>query len=175
MRKVDTKENLADALTKHVTPDELNYHLANTGQLIIHGRHDLAPESGELNYLQKDRDSSCGITSFDNYLQKGRDTNCGIAHFDNYACSLACPCTGNSNTSFESRSNYLWATHSSTYGQKGRGGVKNYVNTFVPFVARSRARNYMHAFSRRTFTCQDTITAECRTAFGSRTIQRCRA
>ena len=47
IRKVDTKENLADALTKHVTQEELNYHIANTNQLVVHGRHELAPETVE--------------------------------------------------------------------------------------------------------------------------------
>ena len=49
MRKVDTKENLADALTKFVTAEELNYHLPNTGQIIVPGRHELAPEATEIN------------------------------------------------------------------------------------------------------------------------------
>ena len=49
MRKVDTKENLADALTKFVTAEELNYHLANTGQIIAPGRHELAPEATQIN------------------------------------------------------------------------------------------------------------------------------
>ena len=35
MRKVDTTENLADALTKHVTAEELNYHSANMGQILM--------------------------------------------------------------------------------------------------------------------------------------------
>ena len=51
MRKVDTKENLADALTKFVSAEELRYHLANTGQLVVQGRHELAPESTDLNYV----------------------------------------------------------------------------------------------------------------------------
>ena len=49
MRKVDTKENLADALTKFVTAEELNHHFANTGQIIAPGRHELAPEAAEIN------------------------------------------------------------------------------------------------------------------------------
>ena len=49
MKKVGTTENLADALTKHVTAEELNYHLAHTGQIIMPGRHELAPESADLN------------------------------------------------------------------------------------------------------------------------------
>ena len=49
MRKVDTKENLADALTKYVTAEELNYHLSNTGQIIVSGRHELAPEAADIN------------------------------------------------------------------------------------------------------------------------------
>ena len=49
MKKVGTTENLADALTKHVTAEELNYHLAHTGQVIMPGRHELAPESTNLN------------------------------------------------------------------------------------------------------------------------------
>ena len=49
MRKVGTTENLADALTKYVPAEELNYHLAHTGQVIMPGRHELAPESANLN------------------------------------------------------------------------------------------------------------------------------
>ena len=49
MRKVHTTENLADALTKYVTAEELNYHLAHTGQVIMPGHHEVAPESTELN------------------------------------------------------------------------------------------------------------------------------
>ena len=49
MRKVSTKENIADSLTKHVTQDVLNYHLAATGQQPISGGHELAPESANTN------------------------------------------------------------------------------------------------------------------------------
>ena len=51
---MDTKENLADALTNFVTAVELRYHLANTGQLVVQGRHELAPESTDLNYVGSD-------------------------------------------------------------------------------------------------------------------------
>ena len=44
--KVRVDENLADALTKHVSQDELKYHIERTDQLFETGRHDLAPDIG---------------------------------------------------------------------------------------------------------------------------------
>ena len=44
IRKVGTAENLADALTKHVSSDELAYHITYTWQAVSTGRHELAPE-----------------------------------------------------------------------------------------------------------------------------------
>ena len=42
--KVKGKENLADALTKHVTQDEMHMHMQSTAQEHVQGRHALAPE-----------------------------------------------------------------------------------------------------------------------------------
>ena len=33
--------------TNHVIPEELNYHLANTGQLVVQGRREFASENSE--------------------------------------------------------------------------------------------------------------------------------
>ena len=53
MRKIDTKENLADALTKHVNQEALNYHISGTSQLVMNDRHNLAPESRQLNFVER--------------------------------------------------------------------------------------------------------------------------
>ena len=42
--KVNGKENLADALTKHVTQEEAGMHLQGSDQEHVQGRHALAPE-----------------------------------------------------------------------------------------------------------------------------------
>ena len=42
--KVDGTKNLADALTKHVGMEELQYHIGGTNCKIGKGRHSLAPE-----------------------------------------------------------------------------------------------------------------------------------
>ena len=47
----DTTENLADALRRFVTAEELRYHIANTGQIIVPGRYELAPITAEINYV----------------------------------------------------------------------------------------------------------------------------
>ena len=51
--KVHTKENLADALTKHVGSEELSRHIACTHQAIIGARHDLAPKLEEINLIDQ--------------------------------------------------------------------------------------------------------------------------
>ena len=38
------KDNLADALTKHVTQEEAGMHMHGTAQEHVQGRHALAPE-----------------------------------------------------------------------------------------------------------------------------------
>ena len=43
INKVNGKENLADALTKHVSHEELNYHINGTSGRVEEGRHELAP------------------------------------------------------------------------------------------------------------------------------------
>ena len=42
--KVGTNENLADALTKFVSREGIDIHMKGTGQVITHGRHELAPK-----------------------------------------------------------------------------------------------------------------------------------
>ena len=42
--KVKGKENLADALTNHVTKEEIGMHMRGTSQEHVSGRHALAPE-----------------------------------------------------------------------------------------------------------------------------------
>jgi hypothetical protein len=44
VNKVNGKENLADALTKHVNSEDIRVHLFKTGQFIQEGRHEIAPE-----------------------------------------------------------------------------------------------------------------------------------
>ena len=44
VNKVNGKENLADALTKHVNSEDIRVHLFKTGQFIQAGRHEIAPE-----------------------------------------------------------------------------------------------------------------------------------
>ena len=41
--KVGTHENVADALTKYVSRENMNAHLLNTNQSALTGRHNLAP------------------------------------------------------------------------------------------------------------------------------------
>ena len=43
VRKVDGKTNMADALTKHVNPEDIRVHLYHTGQVKEGGSHELAP------------------------------------------------------------------------------------------------------------------------------------
>ena len=44
VQKVGTNENLADALTKFVSRESIDMHMKGTGQMITHGRHELAPK-----------------------------------------------------------------------------------------------------------------------------------
>ena len=44
INKINGKENLADALTKHVNAEDIRIHLFKTGQSIQAGRHEIAPE-----------------------------------------------------------------------------------------------------------------------------------
>ena len=41
--KVTADENLADALTKHVSSEGIRKHMHNTHQIALEGRHPLAP------------------------------------------------------------------------------------------------------------------------------------
>ena len=68
IRKVRTEENLADALTKYVSQEELNYHIQHTGLIISGGRHDLAPE---INYCAHD-----WHRSFGNYCSCSQSVSC---------------------------------------------------------------------------------------------------
>ena len=43
--KVNGKENLADILTKHVSSEDIRFHLFKTNQFIRAGRHEIAPEN----------------------------------------------------------------------------------------------------------------------------------
>ena len=45
INKVGTKENLADALTKYVTADDLQYQMNGAGQIIEEGRHEIMPRT----------------------------------------------------------------------------------------------------------------------------------
>ena len=45
VQKVNGKENLADALTKHVSAEDLRVHVHRTNQVFVEGRHVLAPSS----------------------------------------------------------------------------------------------------------------------------------
>ena len=42
--KVEGKHNLSDCLTKHVSREDIEWQLQNTGQQVSSGRHDLCPE-----------------------------------------------------------------------------------------------------------------------------------
>ena len=59
--KVKGKENVADALTKHVTQEEVRMHMQWTAQEHVGGRHALAPEvardhvqEGEMHMQEED-------------------------------------------------------------------------------------------------------------------------
>ena len=45
LEKVEGKDNLADALTKHLGRDDLERHVWITNQFIVSGRHELSPEN----------------------------------------------------------------------------------------------------------------------------------
>ena len=45
--KVPGTENVADALTKHITNAEIDWHLKHANQRICTGRHELAPNVSE--------------------------------------------------------------------------------------------------------------------------------
>ena len=49
IRKVESKKNLADALTKHVESEDLRTHCTRTGQAIREGRHELMPQTDSEN------------------------------------------------------------------------------------------------------------------------------
>ena len=49
IRKVESKKNLADALTKHVESEDLRTHCTGTGQVIREGRHELMPQTDSEN------------------------------------------------------------------------------------------------------------------------------
>ena len=44
LQKVNTQENLVDAITKYVENDRLQWHMGNTSQRMESGRHELALE-----------------------------------------------------------------------------------------------------------------------------------
>ena len=58
VHKVAGVDNLADALTKYVTKDELNWHSEKIGQFSSAGRHHLAPEITRDNINYEDKDNS---------------------------------------------------------------------------------------------------------------------
>ena len=80
MRKVSTAENIADALTKYATGQQLHYHLASTGQIIMPGRHELAPETSEINYVGLQSDEHNPLNNYP--LERVSDEN-------NYPCQFA--------------------------------------------------------------------------------------
>ena len=47
IKKVDGLTNVADAMTKHVTSEDIRVHLYRTNQINADGRHDLAPTVAE--------------------------------------------------------------------------------------------------------------------------------
>ena len=83
MRKVETTANLADALTKFVTAEELRYHIANTGQIIVPGRQELAPITTEINYVgHHTTHITTNVNHIDNSIKQTRSSD-----------RHACPCT----------------------------------------------------------------------------------
>ena len=44
LEKVDGKVNLSDCLTKYVSREDIEWQMAQTGQVIRGGRHNLCPE-----------------------------------------------------------------------------------------------------------------------------------
>ena len=44
LEKINGKENVADNITKHVNAEDIRVHLHRTGQAIVQGRHEIAPE-----------------------------------------------------------------------------------------------------------------------------------
>ena len=75
MRKVSTEENLADALTKHVNQDEINYHIQHTNQLVSEGRHELAPEIGSI-----EKQTIVRCTDINNFPLQPRPLICDRMH-----------------------------------------------------------------------------------------------
>ena len=47
--KVGSKANLADALTKYVSSEDLRNHCQGTGQYVLEGRHEMMPEADIIN------------------------------------------------------------------------------------------------------------------------------
>ena len=47
IRKVDGKVNIADALTKHVSSEDIRVHMHHTDQSYVHGRHGVMPRIAE--------------------------------------------------------------------------------------------------------------------------------
>ena len=47
LSKVPGKTNIADALTKYVECEGIQYHMANTNQTVMSGRHAIMPEMAE--------------------------------------------------------------------------------------------------------------------------------
>ena len=50
IKKISTKDNLADALTRYVEAEILHRHIRGTNQAIVSGRHNIMPES-EVNSI----------------------------------------------------------------------------------------------------------------------------
>ena len=75
MRKVSSEENLADALTKYVNQDEINYHIQHTNQLVSEGRHELAPEIGSI-----ERRAIISCTDNNHFPLQPRPLNCDRMH-----------------------------------------------------------------------------------------------
>ena len=97
-----------------MSAEQLNSHLANFGQIVMPGRHELAPEASEINYVGKYFDHHKAVrTNYDERQVGCHHLRCALPGADNYrrvqynygcidkGSSLACQCTNNL------RSNYL--------------------------------------------------------------------
>ena len=128
MRKVRTEENLADALTKYVSQEEINYHIQHTNQLVSEGRHELAPEIGSI-----ERQSISRITDTCNLPSKQTIIRCtDIDDFPVQPRPLICDRMHREST-----------MHAS--GQSVRGGVQRYSITITDTLPSLACTNYRYA------------------------------